>query len=318
MLKLDLKDRKILYELDKNARLSTAQLGKKIGLSTEVVHYRLKKLEEHIITGYHTVINFAKIGLIHYKICLKFNGVPLEKEEEYYQKLKKIPQATWIARCRGEWDCMVSCDVKNLEELDLVKNQVLILGKEIILQKAISMLVDFYSQPRDFLVNTSRKDFIEIKNKQPVNLDDIDLKILRILSENSRTKIVEIAQKTNSTIKIVSSRIKKLLKAQVIHFFRLVLDYEQLGLKFYKTFFYLKNPNQERINLLWNKLKSNPHVIHNLKVIGEWDLEPEFEFEKEEDFEKTKQELMNEFSDIIRHISVIDIIKEYKFTFFYK
>ena len=63
---IDLKDRKILYELDKNARISYAQLGKKIGLSTEVVYYRVKKLEDmKILTQYQTAANYSKLGLIH-------------------------------------------------------------------------------------------------------------------------------------------------------------------------------------------------------------------------------------------------------------
>ena len=57
--KIDLKDRKILFELDKNARISYAQIGKKVGLSTEVVHYRIKRFEEKgIITNFSdNVIN---------------------------------------------------------------------------------------------------------------------------------------------------------------------------------------------------------------------------------------------------------------------
>ena len=89
--KIDLKDRKILFELDKNARISYAQIGKKVGLSTEVVHYRIKRFEEKgIITNYHTSINFCKLGLTHFKICLKFNGIDLKTEENYYKKIKQI------------------------------------------------------------------------------------------------------------------------------------------------------------------------------------------------------------------------------------
>ena len=39
MEQVDLKDRKILYELDLNCRQSNAQIGKKVGLSKEVVTY---------------------------------------------------------------------------------------------------------------------------------------------------------------------------------------------------------------------------------------------------------------------------------------
>ena len=53
-------------------------------------------------------------------------------------------------------------------------------------------------------------------------------------------------------------------------------------------------------------------------MIGEWDLEPEFEFETKEEFQKTIQSLMDKYSDIIQRISVITVLKEYKYTFFYK
>ena len=42
-LKIDLKDRKILYELDLNSRQSNSTLGKKVGLSKDIVNYRIKK-----------------------------------------------------------------------------------------------------------------------------------------------------------------------------------------------------------------------------------------------------------------------------------
>ena len=43
---LDLKDRKILYQLDLNARQSNAEIAKKTRLSKDAVGYRIKKLEE--------------------------------------------------------------------------------------------------------------------------------------------------------------------------------------------------------------------------------------------------------------------------------
>ncbi len=39
MVKIDVKDRKILYELDLNCRQSNAQIGKKVGLGRDVVAF---------------------------------------------------------------------------------------------------------------------------------------------------------------------------------------------------------------------------------------------------------------------------------------
>lgn len=41
---IDVKDKKILYLLDTNSRMSLTQIGKKVGLRKNVVSYRLKRL----------------------------------------------------------------------------------------------------------------------------------------------------------------------------------------------------------------------------------------------------------------------------------
>ena len=41
-LHLDLKDRKVLYQLDVDCRQTNSEIGKKVGLSKQVVDYRIK------------------------------------------------------------------------------------------------------------------------------------------------------------------------------------------------------------------------------------------------------------------------------------
>ena len=43
MVELDLKDKKILFELDFDARQSYSEIAKKVRLSKQVVEYRIKK-----------------------------------------------------------------------------------------------------------------------------------------------------------------------------------------------------------------------------------------------------------------------------------
>lgn len=54
----------ILKELEENARISTTEIGRRVGLSAPAVADRIQKLEEYgFIKGYHTLIDFDKIGL---------------------------------------------------------------------------------------------------------------------------------------------------------------------------------------------------------------------------------------------------------------
>jgi Lrp/AsnC family leucine-responsive transcriptional regulator len=57
-------DRKILHELQQDARISYAELGRRVGLTTPAVIERVRKLEDRgIITGYRADIDPAKVGL---------------------------------------------------------------------------------------------------------------------------------------------------------------------------------------------------------------------------------------------------------------
>ena len=57
-------DRKVLKELQQDARVSYAELGRRVGLTTPAVIERVRKLEDAgVITGYRAEIDTAKVGL---------------------------------------------------------------------------------------------------------------------------------------------------------------------------------------------------------------------------------------------------------------
>lgn len=55
---------RLLLELQRDARLSFAELGRRVGLSLPAVAERVRRLEEAgIITGYHAQVSLPRIGL---------------------------------------------------------------------------------------------------------------------------------------------------------------------------------------------------------------------------------------------------------------
>ncbi|MEJ2095695.1 MAG: Lrp/AsnC family transcriptional regulator [Deltaproteobacteria bacterium] len=61
---LDRIGKNILDLLQKNARITFTDLGRKVGLSTPAATERVRKLEEAgVITGYHAAVDPVKVGL---------------------------------------------------------------------------------------------------------------------------------------------------------------------------------------------------------------------------------------------------------------
>lgn len=88
-------DWKILIELQKDARTSFAELGRRVGLTTPAVIERVRKLEDaKIITGYRAEIDTAKVGLpIVAFIRMSITGI------DYSHIIEVVEQSTEILEC---------------------------------------------------------------------------------------------------------------------------------------------------------------------------------------------------------------------------
>ena len=85
-------DRKLLRELQQDARASYAELGRRVGLTTPAVIERIRKLEDAgIIIGYRAEIDPAKIGLpITAFIRMSITGVDYSHTIEVANESKEI------------------------------------------------------------------------------------------------------------------------------------------------------------------------------------------------------------------------------------
>ena len=88
-------DWKILEELQKNARTSFAEIGRRINLTTPAVIERIRKLEDaQIITGYRAEIDTSKIGLpITAFIRMSISGV------DYSHIIKTVENSSEVLEC---------------------------------------------------------------------------------------------------------------------------------------------------------------------------------------------------------------------------
>jgi len=85
-------DKKILTELQQDARTSFAELGRRVGLTTPAVIERVRKLEDAgIVTGYRIEIDPAKIGLpITAFIRMSITGVDYSHIIEVAEQSKEV------------------------------------------------------------------------------------------------------------------------------------------------------------------------------------------------------------------------------------
>ncbi len=318
-IELDLKDRKLLYHLDQNSRQPLSELARKVGLSKEVVYYRINNLvKKGIIKKFYTIIDISKLGFVQYKNYVQFQNLTKEKEEEILTYLTKKSQVFWVATNSGRWDLMIGSFARNTIDFnDNILEPFLDKYSEFILNKETTTTKHNIQQNRRWVYEKGDKIISSVVGGEPndLKLDKTDVAILEILENNARMPVTEIARKIKTTATIVNYRIKKLLKQGVIQSFRIALDLEKLNYEFCKAFIYLKNINKEKLKRLINYCKENKNILNIVTLVGSWDVEIEFEVENFGKFHGLMKEIREVFADIIKNYESVIISKEPRVDF---
>jgi Lrp/AsnC family transcriptional regulator, leucine-responsive regulatory protein len=114
---LDHYDSKILAELQRDARISMSELGRRVHLSQPAVTERVRKLElSGVIKGYHAVVDAARLG---YGI----RAIVRVGRCEYASVIKRIeetPEVINAYNLTGEESWMLEIAVQDVPHLDEV------------------------------------------------------------------------------------------------------------------------------------------------------------------------------------------------------
>jgi len=112
-------DWRILGELQRNARLPFAELGRRVGLSAPAVAERVRRLEEAgIITGYHAAVDLARIGRPILAIIRL--GNPGDRTERLLDLIRDMPEILDCHRITGNESFVVKVAVTSVEHLERV------------------------------------------------------------------------------------------------------------------------------------------------------------------------------------------------------
>ncbi len=118
----------MLKELQADARLSLAELGRRVGLSAPAVAERIERLEQHgVIRGYRADIDPAAVGF-PLSAVIRVRPAPreLRKAAEVTQRLAEVVECH---RITGE-DCfLVTAHVRSVIHLEEVIDQIAAYGQ---------------------------------------------------------------------------------------------------------------------------------------------------------------------------------------------
>src|SRR3989338_2857798 len=248
MYEFDLKDKRLLYELDCNSMQTIQQLAKKIGLSKDAIKYRINKLiNEGIIKSFNAVIDTGKLGFLSFRLLLKFYHLSPALEKEILAFLLKNKNLVWLVRVEGNWDVNTWFLYKSVEEMSLFWQELLRRYNNYIDKKEIGIYSNVTYFGRAYLLKNKYNSFSMpiVSLPKEIKLDKSKLMIVELLSKNARMSVVNIAKATGITPKTIINKIKE-IEIQIENEDNLRDLVEDLRekfsdiIKYYETLYYFK------------------------------------------------------------------------------
>lgn len=111
---------KILTFIEKNSRIDLKELAVVLGVDEAVVVNELEEMEkEHIICGYHTLIDWDKVGIEKVTALIEVRVTPQRGMgfDKVAERIYNYPEVNSIYLISGGFDFMVTIEGKTLREV---------------------------------------------------------------------------------------------------------------------------------------------------------------------------------------------------------
>jgi Lrp/AsnC family leucine-responsive transcriptional regulator len=307
MFDIDIKDRKILYQLDLNSRQSLNTIGSNVRLTKTVVQYRIDRLvKTGIIRNFYTSIDFYKLGYINLGIYVNYQYYTPEIEKDIIQYFVNSEHSWFIANIQGKFDLIVLFSVRNMNQFFSFWKKTLTKYRFYFQSALISFFTKTHYLPVTYLIEeqdtTQRLNHELIDGGTKVDIDDTDRAILERISLNSRKPIIEMAEELHISSTTIANRIKKLEQNKVINGYRINVDYLKLGLQLFNVHFNLRN--YDKIHQILSYVKRNPYLISVSEVIDHCDLSLNYHIKNFPELHHIIKDIYNKFpNDIKNHMT---------------
>ena len=303
MIKLDIYDKRLLYELDKNSKMKLQQLSKKLRRSKQFTLYRIKKLEEeNIITGYNAIVDMSKLGYFTFRVYFKFQQTTIGDGKNFVKLVREKFKQVWtITDMHGKWDYSLFLGVKKISEFHDIWDGIMLKYKPKIRNYNVAVYAPVYNFNRTFFLESSAEVIERVYGiGEKEELDELDWELIEVYANNVRQSSLEIAKKLKISPDTVRTRIRKLEQRKIITGYKVGLNLEPLGYVGYRVD--LQLISSRRNKELFQFCKQHKNIYQINKSIGGADFETEVIVKNLNELLLVIDEIKTKFGDVVMDV----------------
>lgn len=315
---MDLKDRKLIYLLDKNSREKESVLAKKLLVSKQVVNYRIKKLtEKGIIKQFQTVLNLSSFGAdIFAQIYIRLTNCDDKKQKEILKYLLENKKVYYVGLVSGNFDICITLLSSSIQEFEHDLNAILSKYSRELSNYDISLRSKSIRLSKKYLFQDKKQEEIETKyllnESSEMNLKKTDREILKIISSNSRETFVSIGNLLNIPFSTVREKIKNLERKKVILGYSTLLDVDKMGLEIHRILIKVNDKSQLLEKKIFDYAVVHKNFVWVSKTFGTWDYELRVNVNNQKELMSISLELRQFLGSDIETMEYLRILEDLK------
>jgi Lrp/AsnC family leucine-responsive transcriptional regulator len=179
----------------------------------------------------------------------------------------------------------------------------------------VSILEDALIYTRDYLTNASlreRPGLIYGGSITEEKIDNHQKEIIRLIRNNGRYEVADLARKLKLNVKTIMSKIKSLQERKIIQGYITIINQEKLGVQYFKVNISFQDHSDKQYQRVLQYCKNNQYVVNLMTSVGDWEIELEAESETVEEIYKLTKNLRIKFPTIIKKVDLHKITEEIK------
>lgn len=265
---------KTLFKLSIDSRVTTKDLGKYLRISQQSASYSVQSLfkKNHLI-DYQLKVDPAKFGLINVMVLYNYINLDSKIIKRIKKELKDYDYITRVEEVTEGADLLIEFTVPNLSLFNKINGQFLFNFKnEIKMLETYVVIVKHEYEPTYLINENNNEEIILSGDRYVINFDRRDKKILKILKENPKESIINIAKEIKIDPKTVITSKKQIEQEKIIRKYSVIFNYEKLGINRRHIFIRLDYEDVNDIKKFVQYTKQNPNIVELVKLIGPYEI----------------------------------------------
>jgi DNA-binding Lrp family transcriptional regulator len=268
------KIKKLLFEVSRDSRITTKELGKKIGSSQQSASYLKNTLKNDCLIGKgNVIVDAVKLGFVNVMVGFNYLRAENSLKREVIKELKEMDNIVSIEEGKEGVDILVEYSAKNLSAFNKAHSELIYKFFKRLKTRFVLPIIVNHEYFKNYLVRKfDDQDNILYGDRILRNLSEDEVMILNKLVSKPEDNMLNIADSLKIPVK-KAIRIKKLLeKRNIIKGYGTILDNSSLEINRQMIFFNFSSEGIKQINKFAGYVKNNRNVVQFVKLIGEFQM----------------------------------------------